>query len=155
MISLVAGFVLAQSAVPREIGAVRFLVGDWTGSVSGANVSLGVSQGPGGRSLKFSLRVTGSLIKPFSDEGFVWWDKETAAYRSHAMSSVSNEPRVEIGRITGGGLVMVSEPFEVSGISERTRRTFIAEGDGLRMKLELRDGDSWKPSFSTLLKKRR
>ena len=63
MISLVVGLVLAQSAVPREIGAIRFLVGDWTGSVSGANVSLGVTQGPGGRSLKFSLRVTGSLIE--------------------------------------------------------------------------------------------
>jgi hypothetical protein len=153
--ALVAGLILAQSAVPREIGAIRFLVGDWTGSVSGANVSFGVAQGPGGRSLKFSLRVSGALIKPFSDEGFIWWDKEAAAYRSHAMSSVSNEPRIEIGRIANGGLVMVSEPFEVSGISERTRRTFIAEGDGLRMKLDVRDGDSWKPGFSTLLKKRR
>ena len=155
MIPLVVGLVLAQSAVPREIGAIRFLVGDWTGSVSGANVSLGVSEGPGGRSLKFSLRVTGSLIKQFSDEGFIWWDKEAAAYRSHAMSSVSNQPRLEIGRISGGSLVMVSEPFEVSGISERTRRTFVVEGEGLRMKLDLRDGDAWKPGFSTLLKKRR
>ena len=100
-----------QSPVPREIGAIRFLTGDWTGSVSGANVSFNVTNGPGGRSLRFSLRVTGSLIKPFSDEGYIWWDNEAAAYRSHAMSSVSNHPRLEIGRMSGGALVMVSEPF--------------------------------------------
>jgi hypothetical protein len=133
---------------------VRFLVGDWRGSVSGASVSLAVSNGPGNRSLRFSLRVSGALIKPFTDDGFLWWDKEAAAYRSHAMSSVSNDPRVEIGRLSGEALVMVSEPFEVSGISERTRRTFSKEADGIRMKLDLRDGDSWKSKFSTLLKKR-
>ena len=155
MISLLVGLAVAQSAVPREIGAVRFLTGDWAGSVSGANVSLGVSQGPGGRSLRFSLRVTGSLIKPFADEGYLWWDDEAAAYRSHAMSSVSNDPRREIGRLSNGSLVMVSEPFEVNGVSERTRRSFSVEGDGLRLKLDLRDGDSWKPGFSSLLKKRR
>jgi hypothetical protein len=70
------------------------------------------------------------------------------------MSSVSNDPRVEIGRLSGGALVMVSEPFEVSGISERTRRSFSKEADGIRMKLDLRNGDSWKSTFSTLLKKR-
>lgn len=155
MISLVVGLAVVQSAVPREIGAVRFLMGDWAGSVSGAHVSLIVSQGPGSRSLRFTLRVTGSLIKPFSDEGYLWWDSEAKAYRSHAMSSVSNDPRKEIGRLSNGALVMVSEPFEVNGVSERTRRSFATEGDGLRMKLDLREGDSWKSGFSTLLKKRR
>ena len=155
MIALVAGLAVLQSAVPKEIGAVRFLTGEWSGSVSGANVSFNVSNGPGGRSLKFSLRVTGSLIKPFADEGYLWWDNEADAYRSHAMSSVSNDPRREIGRLSGGALVMVSEPFEVSGVSERTRRSFSVEGEGLRMKLDRRDGDSWKSAFSTLLKKRK
>ena len=145
----------AVSAAPKQMADVAYLLGDWSGSASGASVSLDVSKGPGNRSLKFELRVSGSLIRTFTDEGFLWWDGQAAAYRSHAMSSVSNEPRREIGRISSGALVMVSEPFEVAGVSERTRRTFSRESDGLRLKLDLRNGDAWKSGFSVLLKRRK
>lgn len=155
MIAALAGLAVLQSAAPRELGQIKFLVGDWVGSVSGASVAFNVANGPGGRSLRFSLRVSGSLIKPFSDEGHIWWDNDASAFRSHAMSSVSNDPRREIGRVSAGALVLVSEPFEVSGVSERTRRTLSKDGEGLRMKIDVRDGDSWKAGLSALLKRRK
>ena len=153
-VSVLFALQVSTSPVPRQMSDVGFLVGDWVGSAGGATVRLEVSRGPSGRSLSYLLSVSARVIKSFSDQGFIWWDREAAAYRSFAMSSLSNEPRREIGRIDQGALVMVSEPFEVDGRSERTRRSFTKDGAGIKCDIALRDGEAWKSKLSVRLAKR-
>lgn len=157
MTALVAALVLAQlpaSPVPKEMKDVEFLVGSWSATTQGATVRFDVEKGPGGRSLSYSLSISSRLFRSFSDSGFLYWDPQPAAFRTIAMSSVSNEPRREIGRLADGALVMVSEPFEVDGRSERTRRTMKKAEGGIQFTLELREGEAWSKKASTLLQPR-
>lgn len=154
VLAIVAGQIPTSPVAP-QMHQVSFLQGKWTGSVQGTNVRFELEAGPGKRSLRFSLVLSGRNVRSFSDDGFLWWDAEPGAFRTFAMSSISNDPRREIGRMVDGALVMVSEPFEVDGRSERTRRTMSKSGDGLKFELALREGEAWKPRVTTLLTRRK
>lgn len=149
----VAALQIATSPPPAQISQLDFLIGKWSGSIQGSSVRLEVAHGPGKRSLRYELIVSGRNVPSFIDDGYLWWDREPAAFRSFAMTSVSNDPRREIGRMVDGSLIMVSEPFEVDGRSERSRRTLKPAKDGLSFTLDLREGDTWKTRVSSVLKK--
>jgi hypothetical protein len=146
---------VSTSPVPHQIATIGFLTGDWEGKQSGASVQLRVDKGPGGRSLTCRFNVSATGIKSFRDEGFLWWDHEAGAYRSFAMSSISNEPRREIGKFVDSELVLVSEPFEVDGRTERTRRSFSKTANGIKCQISIREGEAWKTRLNVQLTKRR
>ncbi|MDQ2985978.1 MAG: hypothetical protein M3R13_04570 [Armatimonadota bacterium] len=154
VLAIIAGQI-PSSPVPPQMQQVSFLVGQWAGSVQGTSVRFDVEAGPGKRSLRFGLILSGRNVRSFSDDGFLWWDDEPGAFRTLAMSSISNDPRREIGRLVAGALVMVSEPFEVDGRSERSRRTISKSGEGLKFEIASREGEAWKPRVTALLTRRR
>lgn len=151
-LAALAAVQIATSPAPKQLAELDFLIGKWTQTVDGSSVRLFVERGPARRSLRFELVVSSRAARSFIDEGYLWWDKESSAYRSFAMSSISNDPRKEIGRLVDRALVMVSEPFEVDGRSERTRRTVSPTKGGISFRLDLREGDAWKPRITMTLK---
>jgi len=150
---LVCALQIGTTSPPVQISQLDFLLGDWTGSVQGSSVRLDIERGPGKRSLRFEVAVSGKNVASFIDDGYIWWDKEPGAFRSLAMTSVSNDPRQEIGRLVDGTLVMVSEPFEVGGMSQRSRRSLKMASEGLSFTLELREADVWKKRIEVVLKR--
>jgi hypothetical protein len=152
-VAVAAALQIATSKPPVQLLQLDFLIGKWTTSIEGKSVRLDVVHGPGKRSLRFELVVSSRNTQSFIDDGYLWWDKEPAAFRSLAMTSVSNDPRREIGRLTDGALIMVSEPFEVNGVSERSRRTLKPTSGALSFTLDLRENDAWKTRITAVLKK--
>jgi hypothetical protein len=152
-VAVAAALQIATSKPPVQLLQLDFLIGKWTTSIEGTSVRLDVVHGPGKRSLRFELVVSSRNTQSFIDDGYLWWDKEPAAFRSLAMTSVSNDPRREIGRLTDGALIMVSEPFEVNGVSERSRRTLKPTSSALSFTLDLRENDAWKTRITAVLKK--
>jgi hypothetical protein len=152
-VAVAAALQIATSKPPVQLLQLDFLIGKWTTSIEGTSVRLDVVHGPGKRSLRFELVVSSRNTQSFIDDGYLWWDKEPAAFRSLAMTSVSNDPRREIGRLTDGALIMVSEPFEVNGVSERSRRTLKPTSGALSFTLDLRENDAWKTRITAVLKK--
>lgn len=152
-IALLAVVQIPASPPPKELASLDFLVGKWSGSIEGTSIRFDVAHGPGKRSLSYELIISARNIQSFINDGYLWWDKEPAAFRSLAMTSISNDPRREIGRLADGALVMVSETFEINGRPERSRRTLMPTKDGLSFTLDLREGDAWKTRVRAVLKK--
>ena len=125
-----------------------FLIGSWKGSLqtnSGtASISLENKRTYRDNFISSMIRTGVPGILSANESCYIWWDGAAGVFRSWAASDLSEQPREDVGKLKDGSLAMVSLPWAVRGVTQTTMRTFtLLPGGKLRLRLDVRQGDTW------------
>ncbi|MGE0002711.1 MAG: DUF1579 family protein [Fimbriimonadaceae bacterium] len=135
---------------PKEIEELAWLKGNWAGSskFSFGGMELEVST-------KMSVSMDGQFLKSVSTNDYgmlqatetmlLGYDAAKNSYFAYAFTNMAPTPRKENGKMEGGSLVMVSDPWDIMGQATVSRGTMTKLSDTkLKFKLEFKAGDGWE-----------
>lgn len=159
-LATIASAFAQESAAPKEVKDLAWMVGTWTGS---GKIAFG------GQETEISSEMTasfdGQFLKTVSTDksgGFtmtktvmIGWDAAKSEYVSYTFTNIAPKARIAHGKMDGDKLVMVSEPWEAEGMSTVARETLSKNSDTkLGSKLEMKLGDKWQTGMDFVLTKK-
>ena len=148
-----------EMAPPKEVKALGWMVGTWSGS---GKIAFG------GREAEITSTMTvafdGQFLKSVSVDksgGFtmtktsmVGWDAAKRGYVSYTFTNMAPTARIAHGKIDGTVLVMVSDPWEAEGMTAIARETMSKISDTkFGLKMEFKNGDKWDKGMDFVLTK--
>jgi len=151
-----------QTPTPANpLDPLSFLTGDWTGKQDFNNQNGPAMAGDAtdridvciaGRYLCEMLSTTLPGRKPTDTRHFLSFDKQTGKYTAWWFNDTSTHPTSFTGDLTGGKLVLLSDP---SGPGPVLRATYESpRADSLTFLLEMKTGDTWTKLFLTTYSKK-
>lgn len=162
-ICLAAAFALAQAqdmTPPQQVTDLKWMVGTWSGKGKFAfggqemDVSMTMVFSFDGQFLKsVSTNEMGGM--KMSETMMLGWNPAKSEYDSYTFTSFAPTPGVKHGKMENGGLVMVSDPWDVGGMSVVSRTTLTKVSDTqFRMTMEFKNDDKWEKASDMELKKK-
>ncbi|HEY2467397.1 MAG TPA: DUF1579 family protein [Terracidiphilus sp.] len=154
----------SQQAAPpaaNPLDKLAFMQGDWTGKQNFNNQG-----GPamvGDATDRIDLCVAGKYLcemlsttlpgrKSTDTRHFISYDKQTGKYTAWWFNDTSTHPTALAGDLSGGKLVLLSDPSSPGPVLRATYESVSA--DSLTFLLEMKTGDTWTKLFlSTYSKK--
>jgi len=152
-----------EMAPPKEMKAVEFFLGNWTGT---NKMTFGeqTMESPG--SVKCDLFLGGRFVRSmhvydmagmkFEGCHLLSYDTEKKKYVAWWFDQVSSQPMEMEGNFEGDGkLVMISKPTPMPGIGTAVfRSTWVkVSAQEVRFTLEQKDGEKWTPMIESVYKK--
>lgn len=159
LVTIVSAFAQDPSP-PKEVSDLAWMVGTWSGS---GNISFG------GHAVAITSTMTvsfdGQFLKTVSvDESsgskltktsMLGWDAAKGQYISYSFTNIAPVPRIANGKMEGGKLVMVSDPWKAEGMTAVDRETMSKISDTkCGLVIELQEGDQWDKEMDFVLTKK-
>ncbi|HWD40397.1 MAG TPA: DUF1579 family protein [Fimbriimonas sp.] len=152
---------LAQDySPPKQIKDLGWMVGAWSGN---RKITFG------GHSAEITTEMTisfdGQFLKEISTDKsagstltkttMTGWDPEKSQYISYTFTNMAPTARIAHGKIDGGKLSMVSDPWEAEGFKMVGRETMSKVSDTkCNLVMELKQGDKWLKEMDFILEKK-
>lgn len=145
---------------PKEVTELGWMVGTWSGS---GKISFGGHEADITSTMTISFDGQFLKVASVDDSGgfkmtktmMVGWDAKKSEYISYTFTNMGPKARIAHGKMEGGKLVMVSEPWEAGGMTATARETMSKVSDskyGLTM--EFKNGDKWDKGMDFVLTKK-
>lgn len=151
---MVGALAQAQFAeTPAPVRDLEWMVGTWEGvfpmSVQGmqleARTTMVVAKEGPFKRISMTQEIMGMA---FRETAFLFFDGKELVM--HSFGEMSSRPRIERGTPSKERMVMLSEPWEVSGMGTFVSRTTMErKGDGgIAFKMEIKEGENWTTASS-------
>lgn len=165
MCSIVCACVLAsgqQSPPPANpLDNLSFMQGDWTGKQDFNNQG-----GPamvGDATDRIDLCIAGKYLcemlsttlpgrKPTDTRHFISYDKQSGKYTAWWFNDTSTHPTAFAGVLSGGKLILLSDPASAGPLLRATYET--PSANTLTFLLEMKTGEAWTKLFLTTYSKK-
>jgi hypothetical protein len=143
------------------LAKLAFMQGDWAGNqdfnMQGGPAMVGaatdrIDLGIAGKYLCEMLSTTLPGRKPTDTRHFISYDKQTGKYKAWWFNDTSYHPMELTGDLTGGKLVLMSDPSAPGPVLRATYEN--PTPDKLTFLLEMKNGDSWTKLFLTTYAKK-
>jgi hypothetical protein len=149
-------------AAPAQLGELKWMLGTHSGRMS-------MNMGPGMEAeatltMKAEMKaqfihleyktVMDGIPGEITESGYLGWDQASGQYKMWTFTSMSPSPRVENGRLEGGSLRMLSEPWAGMGPAPMVFRSSMSpKPEGIEFTLEIKQGDGFMKVGTALMKK--
>lgn len=145
---------------PKEVKDLGWMVGTWSGS---GKISFG------GHEVEITSTMTvsfdGQFLKEVSSDKsagstltkttMTGWEAAKSQYISYTFTNAAPTARIAHGKLNGGKLEMVSDPWEAEGFTMVARETMSKISDTkCGMLMEYRNGDKWLKGMDFVLTKK-
>jgi hypothetical protein len=164
LLALVSALAFGQqpSVDPADaLAKLSFMQGDWAGkqvfNTNGGAAMVGdasdrVELGIAGKYICEMLSTTLTGRKPTDTRHFISFDKQTGKYTAWWFNDTSYHPTALTGDLTGGKLVLMSDPAAAGPVLRATYES--PTPDKLTFLLEMKNGDTWTSLFLTTYSKK-
>lgn len=153
-------YVLAQDTdPPKEVKDLAWMVGSWSGK---GQIAFG------GHEVEITSKITasfdGQFLKTTSTDKssgstltkttMTGWDPAKNEFVSYTFTNMAPTARIAHGKLDGGKLVMVSEPWKAEGMTTVSRETMWRVSDSKwGLTIEFKQGDKWIKGMDFTLEK--